>query len=620
MDGQLDRFVSILDLQKSVTLPDGTRPIELGSGSIAELIGTGGMSNVYKIWNPQMERFRAVKLMKPDLSAESRQRFQTEIKITAALSHPNIIEIHSVGEWNSLSYIEMEYIDGYTLSEILAKRGAFPIPVCTAIAVMVARALAYAHSKEYVIYGKTHHGVIHRDLKPSNIMLAREGRVKLMDFGIARPVDSSLMTHDGAVMGTMQYLAPEQIDGKNVGVTADIYAIGAMLYEMLTGKKAFPQVNLAQLMEAKTRNYFVPLKHFKVQIPGRLKRLVGRCMMHDAAKRIQTADELLKELEFFHAKVTTENPDEVLKRFLPSATDAGQAIVIPTRSLLPRYAAVAVAGLLIVVAAIALWSKKAKRIMPAAAKPPVASVAAVRPGDSNVKHTVSPAGGAAIATHPSIDVKHSLGNTAVPTPKLPVRDEAHERVLAKQPREPISYLDSMKTVNGIDDPVQLMVDEAGAGRFKNVLRLFADLPLPLAANRYAQLLRLRALLRVGKLKEADEIVRTTTIDDGEFYLIKSQVILENGDPDRALATIEKSVGVPAHFFEGEALRREYFYCKALCLSRLFDRSPSEENRKSALDSWFEVKNAMRTFPDHAYYRKAVSEMQRIGTEGLKTNG
>ena len=101
-------------------------------------------------------------------------------------------------------------------------------------------------------------GIIHRDLKPSNIMVGKDGRVMLMDFGIARPVETSLMTMDGAVMGTMQYLAPEQIDGKNVGVAADIYSLGAVLYEMLTGKKAFPQKNLSQLMSVKSPTISCP--------------------------------------------------------------------------------------------------------------------------------------------------------------------------------------------------------------------------------------------------------------------------------------------------------------------------------------------------------------------------
>jgi serine/threonine protein kinase len=326
MDGDTETIAIKTGHSQGVVLPDGKQPLPLGSGSIAALLGVGGMSNVYKIWNPQMERHRAVKLMKPDLTQESRQRFQTEIKITAALSHPNIIEIHSVGEWNTLSYIEMEYIDGPTLAEIIAKKGALPLQVCTALGIMMARALTYAHDREYALYGKTYHGLIHRDLKTSNIMIAADGRVKLMDFGIARPVETSLMTLDGAVMGTMQYLAPEQIDGKNVGVAVDIYALGAILYESITGRKAFPQKNLSQLMSAKTANIFVPLRFFKIKIPQRLKNLAGKCMQLDPAKRPASAAALLKELESLHHALSPETPENAIIRFMQSINEKTRTI------------------------------------------------------------------------------------------------------------------------------------------------------------------------------------------------------------------------------------------------------------------------------------------------------
>jgi serine/threonine protein kinase len=613
MNGQLDRFVSLLDLHESVILPDGTRPLQLGSGSITALIGTGGMSNVYKIWNPQMETSRAVKLMKPNLSQESRQRFQTEIKITAAFSHPNIIEIHSVGEWNSLAYIEMELIDGFTLSEILSKKGALPIQVCTAIAVMVARALVYAHSKEYVLYGKTYHGVIHRDLKPSNIMIGYDGRVKLMDFGIARPVDSSLMTMDGAVMGTMQYLAPEQIDGKNVGVTADIYALGAVLYETLTGKKSFPQINLSQLMEAKTKNYFIPLQRYKIQIPQRLKKLVARCMMHDSTKRMPTATAVLEELELIHKKVTKDSPEEAIKHFLPSSNDTQKMLVVRKRVPLPASLFVIAGVLVLVVAGLFVYSpKKPKPQIPGAAAMP-------HPTTAVVKTEPVP------DTHPTPTAAVHMAGSAAKQPSRAVSvAKESKKVTPKSttvaaPAENLSYLEKMKASTGIGDPLELMAKQAGEGNYTGVLQLFQELPAPLAGEKNAQMLRLRALYQLGNTLEAAEILSGPAIDDGEFYLIKAKFLFGKGALAQSLAMLEKSVGVTAHFIEPETVHRDYFYYRALCLSGLFDQVPSDDNRKNALDSWFEVKNAMRKFASHEYYKKAVSEMQRIGTGAVSNN-
>jgi serine/threonine protein kinase len=606
MDGDTEYFVSKKDQCKAVVMPDGKSPLPLGSGSIAGLLGTGGMSNVYKIWNPQMEMYRAVKLMKPDLSDESRQRFQTEIKITAALSHPNIIEIHSVGEWNSLAYIEMEYIDGITLNDCVAQVGALPLEVCTALGIMMARALAFAHSREYVLYGKTYRGVIHRDLKTSNIMIAADGRVKLMDFGIARPVETSLMTMDGAVMGTMQYLAPEQIDGKNVGVAADLYSLGVILYEAVTGRKAFPQKNLSQLMSAKTANIFVPLRFFKVRMPGRLKRLVGKCMQRDHGARPQSAQALLHELEAIHRSISMEMPEKVLERF--QGWSGAEKTVYSYRNRIPRHVFAVAAVICVVaagVAAIALFTHEEKA--------PERQIA------------VKPASVGAPAEPVQEPAKETLMIDAAPLPKKPsVLSRSVQKKQKKAPvlssRLPASYTDRMKAATGIDDPLEIIAREAHAKRHESVLKLFGELPVETAKDKNARILKLRALSALGRTAELGRIINSEIIDDGEFYLIEARYLLGNGQVNRALQALEKSVATPARQLDTRIIRREYLYWRAICLSRLFAQTPTDELRKDALDGWFEVKNSLRSFPDHSYYRRAVEEMQKIGTVALGSKG
>ena len=210
-------------------LPDGSERVAMGSGTITSLISRGGTALVYEIWNSELEMKRAVKLLHPDHLDESLERFETEIKITAKLRHPNIVEIYAVGKWHDLPYIEMERIDGDTIEDLLRRVGALPIEVCTAIGIMVARALYHAHNHKYMIYGKEYHGIIHRDLKPANIMVDRDGSVKLMDFGIAKPVAASARTMEGVVFGTMQYLSPEQLQSGDVDARSDIYSFGAVL-------------------------------------------------------------------------------------------------------------------------------------------------------------------------------------------------------------------------------------------------------------------------------------------------------------------------------------------------------------------------------------------------------
>lgn len=138
-----------------ITLPDGEQPIQLGSGTVAGILGTGGMAKVFRIWNEKLEVFRAVKILLPNFQNDLKTRFETEAKITAKLHHPNIIEIYGIGEWNGLPYLEMEYVEGISLQQFVVKYGKLPEQVCSSIAICIAQALLYAHCREVQIYGNS---------------------------------------------------------------------------------------------------------------------------------------------------------------------------------------------------------------------------------------------------------------------------------------------------------------------------------------------------------------------------------------------------------------------------------------------------------------------------------
>ena len=600
MDSHGEFFVVKSDLHQSVVLPDGKDPLPLGSGSIVGILGAGGMSNVYKIWCPRMERCRAVKLMKPDLSAESRQRFQTEIRITAALSHPNIIEIHSVGEWNALSYIEMEFIDGTTLADSIEKNGALPLPVCSALGILMARALVYAHDKEYVLYGKNYRGLIHRDLKPTNIMIGSDGRVKLMDFGIARPVETSLMTMDGAVMGTMQYLAPEQIDGKNVGVAADLYALGAILYETITGQKAFPQKNLSHLMSAKTANTFVPLSLFKIKMPGPLKTVVQKCMQRDPQKRPHSAALLLKQLEYIHHRLTNESPEQTMLRFTTSSGDA--KTIYDFRRKLPGVIPLTavITGTLIVAGPWLIHRQSHGHN-------PLVDTAVSNP------HVVSSA-----LSHDSgfVAAKTKIKGAAAAIPK-PVSAKRAGR----PPTKTVSAVSPLvKDAGGpektpsIGDMPEKFIREAEAGNYLAALASFDGLPDSVKRDAAVRILHVRALVALERSPEAVRALDGMTIDDGELFLAKARLLVAQGRAGEAMQCVEKSVSAGARMMEPDEFRREYLFYRARCVTEQYEQSPNENSRKKALDGWFEVKNACRKHPDHAYFKEAVSEMQKIGAD------
>ena len=201
-----------IDESTMVILPDGTKQVPMGSGIITGILGEGGMSIIYEIWNEQLGVKRAVKLLRPNSSQENKERFEKEMKVTAQLDHPNIIDIHAVGDWNNLPYIEMEMVSGISLEELIRRQGALPLLVCTSIGIIVCRALDYTHHHQYKINEETFTGLLHGDLKPGNILFSREGVIRLTDFGVATPTEVSKSSSNGKVMGSMQYLSPEQIE------------------------------------------------------------------------------------------------------------------------------------------------------------------------------------------------------------------------------------------------------------------------------------------------------------------------------------------------------------------------------------------------------------------------
>jgi serine/threonine-protein kinase len=270
----------------------------LCGGQIIGTLGSGGMADVYLTWNPRLEVYRAIKVIKPGQNPALLERFETEIRIFAKLEHPNIVRCYGVSDWHSLPVVEMEYVSGTSIEGVLRKKGPLTTPQALSITILTCRALHYAHSQTITIYGKAYKGVIHRDIKPANIMLSRSGRVKLADFGIARPTEVSIHTLDsGNVVGTLPYLAPEQLE-ENAELTArtDVFALGATLYEMISGKRAFPQRDIQSLIKAKTFGKVEPLA-VSPQVPKVLVDAIAKAMATEPSERYATADAFGKDLE-----------------------------------------------------------------------------------------------------------------------------------------------------------------------------------------------------------------------------------------------------------------------------------------------------------------------------------
>jgi serine/threonine protein kinase len=287
---------------------------KLAGGRIIRPLGSGGMADVYLVWNPRMEVYRAVKVLKPDQPARILDRFETEIRIFANLNHSNIVQCYSVGEWHGLPYLEMDYLNGISFDRLLRKVGPMSPAETCAVGILVARALHYAHTQDVTVYGKTYRGVIHRDLKPANILLSRGGRIKLTDFGIARPVSVSLHTMDQSrVVGTLPYLAPEQCAGKEVTARTDVYALGETLYEMVCGRRSFPQEDVMSCATAKSNGDFEPPGKI-TKVPRGFDVIIRKSMATKPEARYGSAAAMCTELESLLTSLVTAKE---CRRILP---------------------------------------------------------------------------------------------------------------------------------------------------------------------------------------------------------------------------------------------------------------------------------------------------------------
>jgi eukaryotic-like serine/threonine-protein kinase len=258
-----------------------------GRYHVVRKLGTGGMANVYLAEDQELDRRVAIKML-DDRHAQDEQfveRFRREAKNAAGLTHPNIVSIYDRGEAEGTYYIAMEYLDGRTLKELLVARGPTPVAVAIDYARQALAALGFAHRN----------GVVHRDIKPHNVSVASDGRLKVMDFGIAR-AGTSQMTETGSIIGTAQYLSPEQAKGAPVGPASDIYSVGIVLYEMLTGSVPFTGDTPLEIAMKHLSTTPEPPSERRPEVPHELDSIVLRALAKDPADRYPTAEAMDADL------------------------------------------------------------------------------------------------------------------------------------------------------------------------------------------------------------------------------------------------------------------------------------------------------------------------------------
>jgi eukaryotic-like serine/threonine-protein kinase len=307
---------------------------KIGPYEIVAPLGAGGMGEVYRARDTRLDRDVAIKVVSQTLAKDPDRlrRFEQEARSIAALNHPNILGVHDIGTYQGAPYLVSELLEGETLREKLMN-GALPVRRATEYALGIACGLAAAHDK----------GIIHRDLKPENIFITRDGRVKILDFGLAKlvrldpdtdttQVTRDTMTQPGVVVGTVGYMSPEQVRGEPIDARSDIFSFGALLFEMLTGKRAFKKDTTAETMTAILREEPPELTETGWQGPLGIQRILGRCLEKNVERRFQSASDLAFAIESLSGtgvtQKLTESPAATRRTWWPWAVGAAALVLV----------------------------------------------------------------------------------------------------------------------------------------------------------------------------------------------------------------------------------------------------------------------------------------------------
>jgi len=530
------------------------RPGErVGKLTIIGHIASGGMADIYKARHEELEVIRAIKILKPGHSQEDKGRFQTEAKISAHLHHPNIVQIYTVDLWQqTLPYIEMEYIEGVSLADLIVKYRRLPIDFAVAVCSIVCNALDHAQRQTFSVYGKTYTGLVHRDLKPANILLSKSGAVKLADFGIALPGNVSIHTVGPNTMGTYSYLSPEQLDGKPLDQRSDIYSLGTVLYESITGFKAFPSHSLPDLIRNKLSGTYRPVQSLVPFVPKPLVRIIEKSLSLDRDKRHETVGEFGDALRKALADIAGKDASAVITAFMQQPTQVLPVTAKPRFFLFnvewiaPILAGIAVIAIISAVLLSRLatgYEKKASR----APHEPTKSVA---------QETAAPAPSA----YPAAGGTVHLPAVSDHRPITPLAAPSQPAPAAKQ------------------TPLNLHKNNAG----------LTSRPIPPAAVEKKTavvapddlVMTLESYIREKKYPLALEFIGMHEIDDGYFHLLKGKACYMTGDYESAEAALNKAQTTPTKY--GGDGKQEATYLWALNRAAIYKKKPNIDNKKAAL--------------------------------------
>lgn len=540
----------------------------VGHCRVIELIAAGGMANVYKVWHEQLEVIRAIKILKPGFTEEAQGRLATEAKISANLRHSNIVEIYGMGYWNEIPYLEMEYVDGPSLKELLEKNIRLPISFSLSVVHCVCTALQFAFNQDMTLYGKVYDSLIHRDIKPANILISSKGIVKLADFGIARPSDVSIHTVGSKVMGTFAYLSPEQLNGEKLDQRSDVYSLGTVLYEMLTGSKTFPQKLLAELVQRKSRGQFIPVGSMGIKLSRPLCLAVEKSLALDQSKRYVDAGEFNVELSACLRKMSSKTPEEIILAYLKNPYSPGmRKKPIIDLFVLMRYTGITLAVLLVIIGTIRIYPQ---------VKTFYFRIRSIIGSLTAITQTVDKQTSSTPAQKKNTEKSDSIVAT------IP----AGKPVFPKPEPEPEKSFSSKPAETSTENPLTVALNFYNNGDYTKAITALETVEPPSlsTAQKTLRVIRLlQAYINTSRYEDAHTLIENESVSDGFFHLLKSEVYYKRNKLDKALVSARKAENLSSSHVK--ALSRKATFQVATILHARYFLKPNEENLQTARREW-----------------------------------
>ncbi len=573
-----DKENGVVELPKAGSL--------IGKLRIESVIGHGGIGVVYKARDPETEKVRAVKIPYPKTSRRDIDRFRLEAKICANLDHPNIIKIYNVDLYAGvLPYAEMDFIDGGSMADHI-KEKPLPVPVALGVIILLCRALEYAYTRVLTIDGKQYDRLLHRDIKPGNILISGNGAVKLTDFGLAKFEGIELHTITGAMPGTVPYMAPEQHQSPIASMRTDIFSLGVTLYEMVSGKRPFPEKGedaFAQHIAAKFDGKFSPLKSIDGSVSDVVDNIVKRCLSPDPEKRYASYASLRMALEPVLGDYSDLDAEDLARLYFANRKNYRLAVSShPRRKVrLNKRLGITAAVFLIAVSAFAVLVTISKLNEADILQKTLFH----KPSETGrmTSNPVTPPPTASLTEHGG---KKSISETASQKPENRTLQQRTTVSRSMAGRTPVSDKPAEISRISISSPLKEGVSAWKAGRYTEAAAILRRIPADslLAVQRDSLVIMvLDSYYRAGAINEALLYGSENPVNDASYHLLMALMYRDAGIRREAEASFSKSVSAPCRFDPAVASKR-YLY-RAKYYKKIYEEEKGQKQRETMIQAW-----------------------------------